>query len=49
MCRFEAYLGSPIIVEDILVKPENPLVHQSYDAEESIMTVNGDGFGLGWY
>lgn len=49
MCRFVAYLGSPIIVEDILVKPENSLVHQSFDAEESIMTVNGDGFGLGWY
>jgi glutamine amidotransferase len=49
MCRFVAYLGEPIIVEDIIVKPTNSLIHQSYDAEESLMTVNGDGFGLGWY
>ncbi|MCZ4410109.1 class II glutamine amidotransferase [Cryomorphaceae bacterium 1068] len=49
MCRFVAYLGDPIIVEDIIVKPANSLIHQSYDAEESVMTVNGDGFGLGWY
>ena len=35
MCRFVAYLGEPIIVEDIIVKPTNSLIHQSYDAEES--------------
>jgi glutamine amidotransferase len=49
MCRFVAYLGDPIIVEDIIVKPTNSLIHQSFNAEESEMTVNGDGFGLGWY
>lgn len=49
MCRFVAYLGEPILVEDIIIKPTNSLIHQSYDAEESTMTVNGDGFGLGWY
>lgn len=49
MCRFVAYLGEPIIVEKIIIKPANSLLHQSYEAEESAMTVNGDGFGLGWY
>lgn len=37
------------MVDEIVIKPTNSLVHQSFDAEESIMTVNGDGFGLGWY
>jgi glutamine amidotransferase len=49
MCRLVAYLGTPILVEEILTKPNNSLIHQSYDALESEMTVNGDGFGLGWY
>ena len=49
MCRFVAYLGTPILVEEILTKPKNSLIHQSFDALESEMTVNGDGFGLGWY
>lgn len=49
MCRFVAYLGTPILVEEILTKPNNSLIHQSYDALESDMTVNGDGLGLGWY
>jgi len=49
MCRFIAYLGTPILVEEILTKPKNSLIHQSFNALESEMTVNGDGFGLGWY
>jgi predicted glutamine amidotransferase len=49
MCRFVAYLGEPILAEDLLTKPKNSLIHQSYDAQESIEPLNGDGFGLGWY
>jgi glutamine amidotransferase len=49
MCRFIAYLGRPIIVDELLLKPSNSLVHQSYGAEEASQTLNGDGFGLGWY
>ena len=49
MCRFVAYLGRPIIVDELLLKPSNSLVNQSYDAEETSQTLNGDGFGLGWY
>jgi len=49
MCRFIAYLGRPIIVDELLLKPVNSLVHQSYGAEEMSQTLNGDGFGLGWY
>ncbi len=49
MCRFIAYLGRPIIVDELLLKPPNSLIHQSYGAEEMTQTLNGDGFGLGWY
>ncbi len=49
MCRFLAYVGTPIIIDELLVKPENSLINQSYDAEEMTQTLNGDGFGLGWY
>jgi len=49
MCRFIAYLGRPIIVDELLLKPSNSLVHQSFSAGEMSEPLNGDGFGLGWY
>jgi predicted glutamine amidotransferase len=49
MCRFVAYLGKPIIIDEVLLKPANSLVHQSYSAGEMSETLNGDGFGLGYY
>ena len=49
MCRLVAYLGSPILTDEIIVKPINSLVHQSFAAEETDYPVNGDGFGIGWY
>ncbi len=49
MCRFVAYLGKPIIADDLLIRPKNSLMNQSHHALESDMTVNGDGFGIGWY
>jgi glutamine amidotransferase len=49
MCRFIAYLGRPIIIDELLIKPANSLINQSHDAEEMSQTLNGDGFGLGWY
>ncbi len=49
MCRFLAYLGEPILAEDLITKPQNSLIHQSYDAREMDEPLNGDGFGLGWY
>lgn len=49
MCRFVAYLGSPILLQDILVKPANSLIMQSLHARESNIPTNGDGFGLGWH
>lgn len=49
MCRLVAYLGTDILLENILVKPGNSLLQQSLHARESAYPTNGDGFGLGWY
>ncbi|MEQ8194928.1 MAG: class II glutamine amidotransferase, partial [Rhodospirillales bacterium] len=49
MCRWLAYSGSPIFLSSLILKPENSLINQSRFATESISTLNGDGFGIGWY
>ena len=49
MCRWLAYSGSPVLLEDLLFKPENSLVVQSKHSRLGAETTNGDGFGVGWY
>jgi len=49
MCRWIAYQGTPIYLDDLLFKPENSLINQALHARNSRITVNGDGFGVGWY
>src|SRR5688500_18341204 len=49
MCRWLAYSGSPIALEDVLFKPKHSLVVQSLKSERGVETTNGDGFGVGWY
>lgn len=49
MCRIVAYLGRPVLLEDVLVSPKNSIVMQSLHARETTLHVNGDGFGVGWY
>ena len=49
MCRFVSYIGKPILADELIIKPKNSLMNQSHNALESEMTVNGDGFGIGWY
>ena len=49
MCRFLAYMGTPILLDQLIFEPENSLVSQSYHALERREPVNGDGFGLAWY
>ncbi|KTC65016.1 glutamine amidotransferase (plasmid) [Legionella adelaidensis] len=49
MCRFTAYLGRPIVLNDILYKPKNSLIKQSTSAKEMEEPLNGDGFGMAWY
>jgi glutamine amidotransferase len=49
MCRWLAYAGLPVFLDELLVKPENSLVRQSLAARHSHLKTQGDGFGLGWY
>jgi glutamine amidotransferase len=49
MCRWLAYSGTPIHLEELLVKRERSLIDQSLHARQGATTTNGDGFGVGWY
>ncbi|WP_421704451.1 class II glutamine amidotransferase [Aliiroseovarius sp.] len=49
MCRWAAYLGQPIFIEDVVSNPGHSLVVQSQDAEEAKTAINADGFGVAWY
>ena len=49
MCRWMAWSGQPVIVEELLFQPEHGLIDQSLHSRMGVETTNGDGFGLGWY
>ncbi len=49
MCRFIAYRGRPILLDELLYQPKNSLIRQSAKAHETEEPLNGDGFGVGWY
>ncbi|MBV8037050.1 class II glutamine amidotransferase [Roseateles sp.] len=49
MCRFLAYSGDAIFLEELVCKPRHSLVRQSLQASEAKTATNGDGFGIGWY
>jgi len=49
MCRWMAWHGQPLLVEELLFKPEHGLVDQSLHSRMGAETTNGDGFGIGWY
>jgi predicted glutamine amidotransferase len=49
MCRWLAYSGSPVLLEELLYKPQHSLVVQSLHSQLGAETTNGDGFGVGWY
>jgi glutamine amidotransferase len=49
MCRWLAYTGTPILLEELLFKPTHSLIDQSLHSRLGAETTNGDGFGVGWY
>ena len=49
MCRWLAYVGSPVLIYDALYTPAHSLVDQSLHSRLGAETTNGDGFGVGWY
>ena len=49
MCRWLAYSGSPILINEVLYEGPNSLVDQSLHSRLGAEPTNGDGFGVGWY
>jgi len=49
MCRWAAYSGNEIFLEDIIARPSHSLIAQSIDAAECPTSTNADGFGVAWY
>lgn len=49
MCRWIAYTGPALGLDELLVKPSRSLLSQSRHARESTFEINADGFGVGWY
>ncbi|HEX5792468.1 MAG TPA: class II glutamine amidotransferase [Rheinheimera sp.] len=55
MCRWIAYTGKPIYLDTLVTKPDHSLVVQSrhsqmnYTTSGQLLSINGDGFGIGWY
>ena len=49
MCRWLAYTGVPINMDELLLKPEHSMIDQSKHALQSTYEINADGFGVGWY
>jgi predicted glutamine amidotransferase len=49
MCRWLAYSGSPIRLEELLLKRDRSLIDQSLHSRQGATPTNGDGFGVGWY
>ena len=49
VCRWMAYLGEPVLIDELLFKSPHGIVDQSLHARMGAEPTNGDGFGLGWY
>jgi len=49
MCRWLAYSGAPICLDELILKTKHSLIDQSLHSTRGATTTNGDGFGIGWY
>jgi predicted glutamine amidotransferase len=49
MCRWMAWHGQPVLLDELLFKPKHGLIDQSLHSRMGAETTNGDGFGVGWY
>jgi predicted glutamine amidotransferase len=49
MCRWMAWHGQPVLIDELLFKTPHGLVDQSLHSRLGVETTNGDGFGVGWY
>jgi predicted glutamine amidotransferase len=49
MCRWMAWMGQSVLIEELLFNTQHGIVDQSLHARMGAEPTNGDGFGLGWY
>jgi glutamine amidotransferase len=49
MCRWNAYIGSPLVMGELLYRTRHGLIDESLHSRMGAETTNGDGFGVGWY
>ncbi|WP_299847232.1 class II glutamine amidotransferase [uncultured Roseovarius sp.] len=49
MCRWAAWVGAPVFLEEIVSRPNHSLIVQSQQADECKTATNADGFGVAWY
>lgn len=49
MCRWMAWLGQPVLVDELMFRSAHGIVDQSLHARMGAEPTNGDGVGLGWY
>jgi glutamine amidotransferase len=49
MCRWLAYSGTPVLIQELLYEGHHSLIDQSLHSQLGAETTNGDGFGVGWY
>ena len=49
MCRWQAYSGAPLLLQDLLFNAKHSLIDQSMCSRSAETPTNGDGFGVGWY
>ncbi|MER7519522.1 ergothioneine biosynthesis protein EgtC [Streptomyces sp. NPDC126499] len=50
MCRHLAYVGAPVALGELLLRPPHSLERQAWQPRtQSSGLVNADGFGVGWY
>jgi predicted glutamine amidotransferase len=49
MCRWNAYVGKPLLMGELLYRTQHGLIDESLHSRMGAETTNGDGFGVGWY
>src|SRR5215213_6182324 len=49
MCRWMAWHGQPVLIEELLFNSQHGIVDQSLHSRMGAEPTNGDGFGMGWY
>ena len=49
MCRWNAWYGQPILLDELLFRTQHGLIDQSLHSRLGVERTNGDGFGVGWY